>query len=77
MQYTGLKDKNEKEIFEKDILSGFNGEVKSEVLWGEEAAFVLSGERVDKNNHGEFMNQEYMNNFEVIGNIYRNPELLE
>ena len=80
MQYTRIKDKNGKEIYEGDILKynfPFDGRLKhvSPVKFLEtEASFgikdIYGNEiplyRITANNY-----------FEVIGNIYENPELLE
>ena len=74
MQYTGLKDKNGKEIYEGDIVKTncCGGELVFKIIWEEnntrfkrENAPYLSGGVP----HGE--------GCEVIGNIYENPELLE
>lgn len=70
MQFTGLKDKNGKEIYSGDILKAryFNGDLKvSAVEYNEkECAFTLSNGAF----FGRFEN-------EVIGNIYENPDLLK
>lgn len=77
MQSTGLKDKNGKEIFEKDILDykGRNVIVK----WhGSYASFIY--EFVDElQNRTTEWQPLYLSyyHFEVIGNIYENHELLE
>ena len=69
-QYTGLKDRNMKEIYEGDIVKYKNMLGKIIFLQG---AFQLS----------DFYDEEewilgYINeDLEVIGNIYDNPELLE
>lgn len=65
-QYTGLKDKNGKEIFEGDILASGSykkaGFVCGEMKWDDrEAAW------------GKFWP---LSQFEVIGNIHENPELM-
>ena len=75
MQYTGLKDKNGKEIYEGDIIDGENiGHMVVE--WSEcRQAFVnIKDEVLDG-----FYIQTYKLNkyFKVIGNIYENPELME
>ena len=78
MQYTGLKDKNGKEIYEGDIVhfwadpidyGGYKGhDYISAVEWIEpEAAFQFSDGHL-------LIEWEYL---EVIGNIYENPELMK
>ncbi|EJO5347166.1 hypothetical protein NRP93_001239 [Clostridium botulinum] len=80
MQYTGLKDKNGREIYEGDILNikiNSNGKViasgntvveykdcKFGVTWGWHRDFIG-------------LDRFYNADFTVIGNIYENPELLE
>lgn len=77
-QYTGLKDKNDREIYEGDIVravsfSRWEGVAKYS---DKNQAFVFKC--TDKNYRGNivFMSQ-FNQSFKILGNIYENPELLE
>lgn len=72
MQYTGLKDKNGKEIFEEDVLSGDFPDV---VFWDDDRGqWRLRNSENPDDTLWEILRD---NNPEIIGNIYENPELLE
>jgi hypothetical protein len=77
MQYTGLKDKNGKEIYEGDIVN--NGPLAPAwVEWLEEGAgFIFREVGSDEwwSPNGFSLVTEFA--WEIIGNIYENPELLE
>ena len=80
MQSTGLRDKNGKEIFEGDILAfeTDNEVINVNVFWDEEHALFMFESK--KYNEQEPLAELVENNtypFEIIGNIYENPELLE
>jgi len=73
MQYTGLKDKNGKEIYEGDIL--IHAEWKVVVGWNKKrASFKLVARDGIVDAEDISMSQKYI---EIIGNIYENPELME
>lgn len=80
MQSTGLKDKNGKEIFEGDILACKTDDkvINLNVFWDEEHALFMFESK--KYNEQEPLAELVENNtypFEIIGNVYENPELLE
>jgi len=95
VQYTGLKDKNDKEIYEGDIIKLYNYSVGfkcpecgfkkikdliGEIVW----INLIVGDEYNrptaefKIRHGfKYTSLEWIDDIEIIGNIYENPELLE
>ncbi len=72
MQCTGLKDKNGKLIYERDIVE-MNNYILQIVYNKDYACFCVE----NKNIIGYFRELRQIDAFEVIGNIYENKELLE
>lgn len=67
-QYTGLKDENEREIYEGDIVK--------HAIWGDvyEVIFEDGGFYVLSSYDFQTINEYPL---EVVGNVFENPELLE
>lgn len=72
MQYTGLKDKNNKEIYEGDIFHIGSKKILYVVEWID---CGLKGRQIK---NISWIGLDYWkDDIEVIGNIYENPELIE
>lgn len=78
-QFTGLTDKNGKKIWENDIIMAHLDESYTEdttyktVEWGVAGWVTHEAGCTDR----EYLDEFYLEHFEVVGNIFDNKELLQ
>ena len=78
LQYTGLKDKNGRKIFEGDIVQHFDEVLQVIYLEDEARFYAISNFGLKEHLEiGAKISSETVKNIEVIGNIYKNPELYD
>jgi uncharacterized phage protein (TIGR01671 family) len=79
MQFTGLKDRNGREIYEGDVVEWHDKRMKSHsvigpVVWEKDGWNVEGFWRSSQDESGRAFSEGA--EFVIIGNIYENPELL-
>lgn len=90
MQYTGLKDRNSKEIYEGDIViykpnyraflavDEIRNEIKNgAIVWNEHGFWAIDDNYPSNEYYASYPIPMLCGGLEVVGNIYENPELLE
>lgn len=75
-QYTGLTDKNGKEIYEGDIVE-IDKYGKFQIIWNEWSCKFDFDEIGKREREEPLLSQDWEEKSEIIGNIHENPELLE
>jgi len=71
LQYTGLKDDNEVEVYDGDIIVDIEG-TKLLVEWNDDTCKFQFSDGSDINDNNRYGTYKI-----IIGNIYENPELLK
>ena len=73
-QYTGMKDKTGRRIYDGDIISECNGTIKGVVNQAENGEWIIDWDDIPDGHSSLY---GYLKSREVIGNIHDNPGLLK
>lgn len=74
-QFTGLYDKNGKEIYEGDIIKGFD--ITVEVWYSEDKACFIAEMKEPQNDMVDILGGYDTARMEIIDNIYDHPQLIK
>lgn len=74
-QFTGLLDKNGKEIYEGDIIKGFD--ITIEVWYSEDTACFMAEMKEPPNDMVDILGGYDTARMEIVSNIYDHPELIK
>lgn len=74
-QFTGLFDKNGKEIYEGDIIKGFD--IIIEVWYSEDKACLMAEMKEPQNDMVDILGGYDTARMEIIDNIYDHPQLIK
>lgn len=80
MQFTGLLDKNGKEIYEGDIVRFDNTDIGGTVVIGEimfNQDTTLANLEWGLWTKNGYLSTDFLGWIEILGNVYENPELVE